>query len=81
MRSLAQEALRIAARSDANLLLDYRTELARAHAEKLYALQNQFTTAQKLGSADWQGYIQQQIEQVQRYITTPQSPTDIAGLP
>ena len=81
LRSLAQEALRIAARSDANLLLDYRTELARAHADKLYALQNQFTTSQKLGSADWQGYIQQHIEQVQRYITTPQSPTDIAGLP
>lgn len=81
MRSLAQEALRMADRSDANLLLDYRTELARAHADKLYTLQNQFATSQKFGSAAWQGYIQRQIEQVQGYISSPQSPTDIDGLP
>jgi len=81
LRSLSEEALQMADRSDAHLLLDYRTELARAHADKLHALQSQLASSQKFGSAAWQGYIQRQIEQVQRYFTSPQSPTDIAGLP
>jgi hypothetical protein len=79
--ALAYEARCMAARSDAELLLDYRAELARGHADQLYVLQSQLSAAKQLYSADWEDYLQARIEEVQHFITTAQSPTAIDGLP
>ncbi len=78
---IAQDALRMAARSDADLLLDYRAELARGHADQLYLLQDQFARSDKFNSAEWQGYLKRGIEEIQRAIAVHQSPTGIRGIP
>ncbi len=81
LRFLVQDTLRIAARTDADLLLDYRAELARVHAHALYLLQDQYARSEKLRSGEWQGYLRRGIEEVQRAISTSQSPTGIRGIP
>jgi hypothetical protein len=78
---LVQDVLRIVARSDANLLLDYRRELARAHADQLYLLQDQYARTEKLQSLEWQGYLRRCIEDVQRALSVNQTPTSIEGIP
>ena len=80
LRFLVQDTLRIAARTDADLLLDYRAELARGQADGLYMMQDQFARTQKFGSAQWQAYLRRGIEEMQRAIATSQSPTGIHGV-
>jgi len=81
LHQLAREALRMAGRSDADLLLDYRTELARAQSEQLRILTDKFARAQQLPSAEWQAYLRRGIEEVQQALASPQSPTCLRGLP
>jgi len=80
LRFLVQDTLRIAARTDADLSLDYRAELARGQADGLYMMQDQFARTQKFGSAQWQAYLRRGIEEMQRAIATSQSPTGIHGV-
>jgi hypothetical protein len=81
LRSLAQDALRMAARTDAALLLDYRAELARGHADALYAMQGQYARTEQFGSAEWLAYLQRGITEVQQALAASQSVTGIAGIP
>lgn len=78
---LAREAMRIAAQPGHELLLDYRTELAKAHADQLHILRNQFARAQQLRSAEWRNYLKRGIEEVQRALGEAHSPRDINGVP
>ena len=78
---LAQDALRMAARGDADLLLDYRAELARGLAVQLHALQSQQAHTEKYQSVEWQGYLARGIDAIQQAITANQSPTGIRGIP
>jgi hypothetical protein len=78
---LVQDALRIASRSDADLLLDFRAALASVHAGQLYTLQNQFSRTEKFHSAELQGYLRRGIEELQLAISVSHSPTGIRGVP
>jgi hypothetical protein len=78
---IAQDALRIAARSDVDLLLDFRTELARGHADQLYLLQSQLARGRQFSSPQWEQYLTRGIEETQRALTIRQSPTAITGVP
>jgi hypothetical protein len=78
---LSQDALRMAARSDTDLLLDFRTALARVHASQLYILQNQWSRTEKFHSAELQGYLRRGIEELQLALSVNQSPTNIRGIP
>jgi len=81
LEALAREAQRMAARGDADLAADYRAELARAHADQLYILQNKYQGAQLLDAPVWQAYLQRRIGEVQQLLATAQSPATIAGAP
>lgn len=81
LQHLAQDARRIAARSDQDLVLDYRTELARSHAEQLTMIGNQRQNTGSLGSEAWSAYLQRAEEEVQQALAQLQSPRDIRGVP
>jgi hypothetical protein len=78
---LARDALRMAARTDADLLLDFRSNLARVHATQFNSLQHQLAQAQTLPSPQWQEYLKRGVEEVKRAIGGKQSPTNITGVP
>ncbi len=79
LQRIAQDTLRIAARADADLILDYRKELARGHADQLHLLHGQLGRTKKLGSSEWEAYLTRGIEEVQRAISQSHSPTEISG--
>lgn len=81
LQTLARDALRMAARSDKNLLLDYRSELGRGHSDLLHTLQSQYAASQQLPSLEWQNYLKNSVEEVQKALATAQSPTAIKGAP
>jgi hypothetical protein len=80
LRYLAQDARRMANRSDDDLLLDYRTELARGHSDQVRMLNQQFERARDLPSANWQGYLQRGMEEMQGVLLAPRSPTQMKGI-
>lgn len=80
LRHLAADARRVANRSDENLLLDYRTELARGHADQLRALNQQLQRSKDLPSNNWQGYLQRGMEEMQQVLVNPRSPTQLGGI-
>jgi hypothetical protein len=79
LNAIAQDALRMAARSDTALLLDYRTELAKVHIDQLRRQQSQFARTEKYQSAEIQDYLRRGMEEIQRAITDKQSPTAVDG--
>jgi hypothetical protein len=79
LNSIARDTLRIAARSDADLLLDYRTELARGNADLLHMLMTKYESAQALPSQEWREYLKRAVEETQTALVTQASPTDIPG--
>jgi hypothetical protein len=81
LQRLSLDTLRLAERTDADLLLDYRAELAKGQADQLHILQGQFARAQQLPSPEWQGYLKRGIEDVQQALMLAQSPTGITGVP
>lgn len=81
LKYLGQDLLRMAARSDADLLLDYRLEVAKGLADRLYVLQGQFARAEKLPSTQWQDYIRQRLKEAESTLSVSQSPTGISGVP
>jgi hypothetical protein len=78
---LVQDARRMAARADGDLLLDFRTALARGHADHLYMLQNQLSRTEKFHSTELQEYLRRGIEELQQNFSVSHSPTGIAGIP
>jgi hypothetical protein len=78
---LAGEALRLSTRPANELLLDYRAELARGHADQLHLLQSQYAQSQQLDEPAWQAYLKRGVEEVQQALAEPHSPTDMSGVP
>jgi hypothetical protein len=81
LQLLAQDLLRTAARSDQDLSLDYRAELAKGHAHSLSLLQNQSVVTAKFQSAEFSAYLKRRIEEVGRMIVENQSPTSFLRSP
>jgi hypothetical protein len=81
LQHLAQDARRIAARSDQDLLMDFRTELARSHAEQLNMIGNQRQATAPLGSEAWNAYLQRAQDEVQAALAQLQSLRNIRGVP
>jgi len=78
---LVQDTLRIAARSDSNLLLDFRTALGRVHADQLHILKDRFFRAEKFDSEDLLGHLRRGIDELQLAISASHSPKEIRGVP
>ena len=81
LQAIARDALRIAARSDADLVLDYRSELARGHADQVHMLMARYELAQQTSSQEWQAYLKRGVEEAQQALVTQHSPTGIPGMP
>lgn len=81
LRFLALEIRRIAACSDADLLLDFRRELAYSQAAYLNALQDQLARAERLGSEELQAYLRRGITEIQEVLSSVNSPTAMDGIP
>jgi len=78
---LAQDLLRIAARSDKDLLLDFRRELARGQASYLTALQDQLARTEKFNSEELASYLRRGITELQEVIMATNSPTGMGHIP
>tara|TARA_R110001599_G_scaffold63703_8_gene177443 strand:- start:1909 stop:3750 length:1842 start_codon:yes stop_codon:yes gene_type:complete len=81
LRHVAEDARRLAARSDRDLLLDFRTEVARGHANQLGMVIDQRQKAAKIGSEAWLAYLQRALDETQALIAQPQSPAMLHGVP
>jgi len=81
LRNMAEDARRIAARTDEDLLLDYRTEQAKGQAHSLHQLKMQALRAVELPSINWQSYLQRGVQEVEQSMDEEHSPTKITGVP
>ncbi len=81
LNAIALELLRMAARSNAHLKLDFRCELARVHAHQLHSLQNQAARTEKFQSEEWQAYLRRGIEELQQAISVQHSVLGVKGVP
>ena len=71
----------MAVRSDAHLRLDFRSELAKVHADQLYALQDQAARTEKFQSEEWHAYLRRGIEELQQAISVQHSLLGLSGAP
>lgn len=78
---LAQDLLRIAARSDDDLLMDFRRELAKVQASYLHGLQDQLASTERLNSQELQDYMRRGIGELQEVLTAVNSPVNIGNIP
>ena len=78
---LAQDFRRIADKNTADLLMDYRREVAKGHAMSLYLLNDQRRRTQDMNSANWTGYLDRGISEMQSALQRTWSPTDIDDVP
>lgn len=81
MHIIADDLRRLAAKSTADLLLDYRREVAKSHAMLLYKLTDQRHRTADMNSATWTGYLDRGIEELQGAIQREWSPTAIEDAP
>ena len=81
LKRLAQDILRLTDRSDDDLRLDFRRELAKGHAGFLGLLQDKFSRIEKFNSAELEEYLSRGIKQLQGAISTKNSPTAIKEIP
>jgi hypothetical protein len=80
LRFLAQDLRRIAARSDKDLLLDFRLELARGQAGYLSALQDQLARTERFNSAELQAYLRRGITELQEVLTSTNTPAGMSDV-
>ena len=78
---LGRDIRRLSEKSTEDLLLDYRREVARAHALQLYGLRQQHRAAATMNSANWTGYLERGIGELQGALQKRWSPVDIEGAP
>jgi hypothetical protein len=77
----AEDFRRLAAKSTDDLLLDYRREVAKSHAADLHRLRTQLHNTRGINSANWTGYLERGVTELQQALQRPWSPTDIDGAP
>ncbi|MEM1190970.1 MAG: hypothetical protein AAGI72_20735 [Pseudomonadota bacterium] len=78
---LASDFRRLSAKSTADLLLDYRREVAQAHAMTLHRLTVQRRRTLDMNSAIWTGYLDRGIGEIHKALEREWSPADIEGTP
>ena len=78
---LAQDFRRIADKNTADLLMDYRREVAKGHAMSLFLLSDQRRRTQDMNSANWTGYLDRGISEMQSALQREWSPTDLEDVP
>lgn len=81
LKNMAEDARRMAARANADLLLDYRTEQAKGQAHALYLTMTQSSRASELPSVNWQSYLKRALEEIEVSINEEHSPVRIKGVP
>lgn len=77
---ITQDMQRMAERSTADLLLDYRREVAKGHAVQLHSLRAQLARTRDFESGNWQGYLERGIVELEQALQREWSPTDISGV-
>ncbi len=77
---LAEDAKRMAERSDKDLLLDYRREQAKGQAHLMYNLAQKYRSAKDLPSQNWQAYISRAVEEAEQSLAEIHSPVHIQGI-
>jgi hypothetical protein len=77
---MAEDARRMADRSDKDLLLDYRREQAKGEADGLYRARVRYQAAQELPSQNWQAYLSRALEECERSLGKEHTPLDIRGI-
>jgi hypothetical protein len=78
---LAVQLRELSEREPSGLLATLRAELALQHAEQLQQLGQQLQRAPKLGSQEWEAYLQRGVEEVSGALQTPARVLDIPGVP
>lgn len=78
---LAQDFRRIAAKSTDNLLVDYRREVTTAHAMTNHLLTEQRKRTEDMNSANWTGYLDRGISEIQSALAREWTPLDINDVP
>jgi hypothetical protein len=78
---IAEDLRRLADKSTHDLLMDYRREVGKGHANALYQLTTQRRRTADMNSANWSGYLDRGIEEVQGALQREWSPTDIDDAP
>jgi hypothetical protein len=80
LMGMAEDARRLADRSDSDLLLDYRREQAKGEADGLYQARLRHQAAQELPSQNWQAYLARALEECERSVSEVHSPLNIPGV-
>ncbi|MEM1155352.1 MAG: hypothetical protein AAGI44_14535 [Pseudomonadota bacterium] len=80
LKLLAEDALSMSQRSDRDLLLDYRSALAAAHADQLRILSAKYDQTTEVTSTEWRDYLRRGIEEIERALVSSHSPTGISGV-
>ncbi|MEM8563523.1 MAG: hypothetical protein AAGF57_14885 [Pseudomonadota bacterium] len=78
--SMAQDAKRLASRSDRDLLMDYRSALIAGLSDQLQMLMVKYEQSKHTASHEWQMYLKRGIEETQKALVTEQSPTGMGGV-
>jgi len=81
LRLISEDLRRLANKDTRNLIMDYRREVAKGHAETLYVLTAQRERTAAMNSANWTGYLDRGIEELRNALQREWSPTDIDGAP
>ncbi|MEM1223997.1 MAG: hypothetical protein AAGH40_14700 [Verrucomicrobiota bacterium] len=74
---IAADLRRLTTKSNSDLLLDYRREVAKAQASLLNTVSNQQANTRDFGSANWQGYLDRAVSELQAALQREWSPKDI----
>lgn len=77
---IAQVMARMVERSTADLLLDYRREVAKGHAIQLHSLRSQLARTRDFESGNWQGYLERGIVELEQALQKEWSPEHINGV-
>lgn len=81
MLMIAADLRRLASKSDNDLLLDYRREVAMGHARMLSTISKQKSRMSDFDSANWQGYLDRARSEMQGALQRRWGPEDIDGVP
>ena len=80
LMALAEDARRMADRSNRDLLLDYRREQAKGQAHLLYILAHKARNAEDLPSRNWQAYVKRALGETETSIAEVHLPSKIQGI-
>ncbi|MEO0435756.1 MAG: hypothetical protein AAF098_02490 [Pseudomonadota bacterium] len=81
IRMIVADLRRLATKSDPDMLLDYRREVAKSHSMLLNKITKQQASTKDFNSANWQGYLRRGVSELQAALQKEWSPKDIREVP